>query len=131
MGLPLGSGCVESANKLLVEGRLKGSGVHWARKHIDPMLALRSIAYNDRWEEDWPQIVGRLRALQAESAKSRREARREAAQQVMTESAPVVEIVAAQVEKPIPKPPAKRWSKPPADHPWRRFQFGNDPLPKN
>jgi len=61
MGMPIGSGIVESANKLLVEGRLKGAGMHWAERNVSPMLALRTIAFNDRWEEAWPQIVTRLR----------------------------------------------------------------------
>ena len=42
-GYPIGSGAVESANKLVVEARLKGSGMHWARAHVDPMLALRTV----------------------------------------------------------------------------------------
>jgi hypothetical protein len=37
-GWPIGDGAVESANKLVVEARLKGSGMHWARAHVDPML---------------------------------------------------------------------------------------------
>ncbi|MGH2524189.1 MAG: ISKra4-like element ISKra4 family transposase, partial [Anaerolineales bacterium] len=41
-GYPIGSGSVESANKLVVEARLKGAGMHWARPHVDPMLALRT-----------------------------------------------------------------------------------------
>ncbi len=43
MGYPIGSGAVESANKLVVEARLKGSGMHLARDHVNPMLALRNI----------------------------------------------------------------------------------------
>ena len=39
-GWPIGDGAVESANKLVVEARLKGSGMHWARPHVDPMLGL-------------------------------------------------------------------------------------------
>lgn len=38
-GWPIGSGCVERANTLLVEARLKGSGMHWAPSHVNPMLA--------------------------------------------------------------------------------------------
>jgi hypothetical protein len=30
-GLPIGSGCVESANKVVIEARLKGAGMHWTR----------------------------------------------------------------------------------------------------
>ena len=60
-GYPIGSGAVESANKLVVEARLKGSGMHWARAHADPMLELRTVVCSDRWEEVWPQISQRLR----------------------------------------------------------------------
>jgi hypothetical protein len=61
-GYPIGSGCVESANKLVVEARLKGSGMHWARDHVNPLLALRTIVGSDRWDEAWPEIVARRRA---------------------------------------------------------------------
>lgn len=60
-GWPIGSGCVESANKLVVEARLKGAGMHWQRDNVDPMLALRNLVCSDRWTEDWPLIVTRLR----------------------------------------------------------------------
>jgi hypothetical protein len=46
--LPIGSGAVESGNKLVVDACLKGASIHWARSHIDPMLALRNIACNER-----------------------------------------------------------------------------------
>jgi hypothetical protein len=59
-GWPIGSGCMESANKLVVEPRLKGAGVHWLRENVDPMLALRNLVCSDRWSEDWPLIVSRL-----------------------------------------------------------------------
>jgi hypothetical protein len=60
-GYPIGSGAVESANKLVVEARLKGSGMHWAPHSINPMLALRAIACNQRWTEAWPAICAHLR----------------------------------------------------------------------
>lgn len=41
-GWPIGSGMVESANKLVVQARLKGSGMHWQRHHVNSMLALRN-----------------------------------------------------------------------------------------
>jgi hypothetical protein len=62
LGYPIGSGMVESANKLVVEQRLKGAGMHWARDHVNPLLALRTVACSDRWGEAWPQITTRLRA---------------------------------------------------------------------
>jgi hypothetical protein len=47
-GWPIGSGIVESGNKLVVEARLKGSGMHWAEGHVNPMLALRNVICSDR-----------------------------------------------------------------------------------
>jgi hypothetical protein len=61
-GYPIGSGAGESGNKVVVEGRLKGAGMHWAPTHVDPMLALRTIEYSDRWEAVWPRIGPALRA---------------------------------------------------------------------
>jgi hypothetical protein len=60
-GLPIGSGAVESACKLVVEARLKGSGMHWARDNVTPMVALRTIVCSQRWGEAWPLIVERQR----------------------------------------------------------------------
>jgi hypothetical protein len=40
-GWPIGGGVVEGGQKLVVEAWLRGSGIHWARCHVDPMLALR------------------------------------------------------------------------------------------
>ena len=60
-GYPIGSGIVESANKLVVEARLKGAGMHWAPAHVDPMVALRTIVCADRWDEARPQICVQLR----------------------------------------------------------------------
>jgi hypothetical protein len=60
-GWPIGSGIVESGNKLVVEARLKGSGMHWAEGHVNPMLALRNVICSDRWKEEWPKIEARLR----------------------------------------------------------------------
>ena len=61
-GYPIGSGCVESANKLVVEARLKGAGMHWARPNVDPMLALRTLLANGRWDDEWPALWRHLRA---------------------------------------------------------------------
>jgi hypothetical protein len=52
-GWPIGSGMVESANKLVVEARLKGAGMHWGRHHVNPMLVLRNTVCNHRWQETW------------------------------------------------------------------------------
>jgi hypothetical protein len=60
-GWPIGSGIVESGNKLVVEARMKGAGMHWHEAHVNPMLALRNIICSDRWKEEWPKIEARLR----------------------------------------------------------------------
>lgn len=52
-GLPIGSGAVESANKVVVEARLKGAGMHWSAGHVDGMLALRCAICSDRWADAW------------------------------------------------------------------------------
>jgi hypothetical protein len=52
-GWPIGSGMVESANKLVVEARLKGAGMHWGRQHVNPLLVLRNAVCNQRWSETW------------------------------------------------------------------------------
>ena len=52
-GWPIGSGIVESANKVVVETRLKGAGMHWKRENVNAMLALRNAVCNDRWAAAW------------------------------------------------------------------------------
>lgn len=52
-GWPIGSGIVESANKVVVETRLKGPGMHWSPANVNAMLALRNAVCNDRWTEAW------------------------------------------------------------------------------
>ncbi len=137
-GYPIGSGMVESANKLLVEARMKGSGMHWAREHVNPMVALRTVACSDRWEEAGPQISERLREQAKESAELRRGERRDAKaavaaeaaigqenQKQMTESSITVEPTA---KDPIlanaTSKPTTGSSIPAANHPWRRMRIG-------
>lgn len=52
-GWPIGSGSVESANKLVVEARLKGAGMRWERQNVNPMLVLRNAVCNGRWTQTW------------------------------------------------------------------------------
>ncbi len=62
-GYPIGSGIVESANKVMVAARLKGAGMQWTPEHVAPMLALRTVACAGRWDEAWSQLQ-LLRCLQ-------------------------------------------------------------------
>ncbi len=109
-GYPIGSGCVESANKLVVEARLKGAGMHWARPHVNPMLALRTLIANDRWAAGWPAIWDQLRQPPRTPIP-------------LPPIAPPVRAVSA-LPLPGPPPPPRPKTivngKPTADHPWRR-----------
>jgi hypothetical protein len=128
-GYPIGSGMVESGNKLVVEARLKGAGMHWARVHVNPMLALRNIACSDRWEEAWPQICEHLRRSRRDRSRERRAERLAEAttiqalpeQQVPLPPEPRREAATYQQSAHLPlnrdSPGTRR---PAADHPWRR-----------
>jgi hypothetical protein len=70
-GWPIGSGMVESANKVVVEERLKGAGMHWADANVNGILALRNAVCNDRWEENWAVIEGEQRRQKSERRRAR------------------------------------------------------------
>jgi hypothetical protein len=74
-GYPIGSGIVESAGKLVVEARLKGSGMHWAPTNINPLLALRSRLCSGQWEQTWPAIWREWRAQVVQRREERRSIR--------------------------------------------------------
>ena len=69
-GWPIGSGSVESANKVVVEARLKGAGMRWEGQNVNPMLVLRNAVCNRRWTETWRAARAHQRALRT----SRRQA---------------------------------------------------------
>ena len=112
-GWPIGSGMVESANKVVVEARLKGAGMHWSRLSVNPLLALRNAVCNDRWAEAWQLSVAHI---QREGICQR---------PIQPKSAAAVTVAGA-TPAPSPLRPVKRPSdpsmerKPAADHPWRR-----------
>jgi hypothetical protein len=62
-GWPIGSGSVESANKVVVEARLKGAGMRWGRQNVNPMLVLRNAVCNRQWNETWTTAVAHRQAL--------------------------------------------------------------------
>jgi hypothetical protein len=74
-GYPIGSGSVESANKLVVQSRMKGAGMRWASGHVNAMLALRNLACNDRWQQGWSAIRHGWQQEQASRRQSRSQAR--------------------------------------------------------
>jgi hypothetical protein len=94
-GYPIGSGCVESAGKALVQRRLCGAGMRWADLHVDGLLGLRTVIPTDRWDDAWAQITTHLRQQQCMVASTRRAARH----RVATPPAPVM------LPPPTPPPP--------------------------
>ena len=120
-GYPIGDGAIESANKLVVEARLKGSGMRWARPNVNPLVALRTVACNGRWPEAWAQ----LRAQGLAQVTRRRRQRRLARQAPPTPHAtgpggphPPTPVPASPVRRPanaVPQLPPARSGQP---HPW-------------
>lgn len=110
-GLPIGSGIVESAGKLVVEARLKGSGMHWAPRHLTPLLALRSRLCSGQWEQTWPLIHHQWRHEMRERQRQQRRARQ--TQRVSTTPDPETE------HRPNgPREKTIRDGRPTPAHPW-------------
>ncbi|WP_052568457.1 hypothetical protein [Ktedonobacter racemifer] len=124
-GWPIGSGMVESANKLVMQTRLKGPGMHWGPDHVNPMLALRTTVCNDRWVQSWQEAT----SARMQQRQQRRIAR---AQQRQREATQRFFLVWMRFVSPPPPPPAPQPSMhpaqprtiiagcPTASHPWRR-----------
>ena len=136
-GYPIGSGAVESANKLVVEARLKGSGMHWARAHVSPLVALRAALCSGRWAQTWPRIMAQLRQRAQDQTAARRQARRDR-HAAPADPVPALASPADPPLAPAPAPPPPRAravkvkkvvnGRPTADHPWRR-SFLSPPRP--
>ena len=119
-GWPIGSGCVESAHKSVVQARLKRSGMHWTPEAVAPMLALRVTLANGRWEETWPTLVRQRRAARRHRSAARRRDRRPPAPVAARPGPPPPPPgEPAPVSAPPRRAPLQN-APPPADHPWRR-----------
>jgi hypothetical protein len=123
-GFPIGSGMGESGNKLVIETRLKGAGMHWAPDHVNPLVARRAGACSDRWDETWPAIHRRLRRERPKQPPVRRGQRERGSLAPRTPPpARAISRAAALAglppAVPISLPDAAR-KRPAPDHPWRR-----------
>lgn len=133
LGYPIGSGCVESANKLVVESRLKQAGMRWARQNINSMLGLRNIACNDRWEEAWPQLVKRRLDTIADRGNQHRNIApaEEDANSLETPSTFQKAVLAQEQsqrndEREVNRKTEQKGAyRPPANHPWKQIVFGS------
>ena len=50
LGLPLGSGAIESSIRRVINVRLKGNGIFWREANAESMLQLRALVISDRWD---------------------------------------------------------------------------------
>jgi hypothetical protein len=117
-GWPIGSGSVESANKVVVEARLKGAGMHWAPEHVNPMLSLRGAVCSHRWHEAWQDIATHHQQQRHQAYRERARLRTIVPLPPLLRPAPESTVLAAEAEVP-PTEPKPRW-RPAPDHPWRR-----------
>lgn len=135
-GYPIGSGCVESGHAVVIAPRLKRAGMRWAPAHLNPLLVLRGIEANARWEEAAPAIWEDLQARGRQAQRTAQQARR-ALRLVATDEATAAAPAVPETEVAPPTPPATpaatgpasappRTAKPPSGrqrpgphHPWR------------
>jgi hypothetical protein len=140
-GWPIGSGAVESGNKVVVEARLKGAGMHWARDNVNPMLALRNALCSGRWAEARSQILTHqhLQVLQTRQLRRERRLTEQATALAATKALPSTQIAEPASETPVPQlspstdthpsnasgpnKPREPW-RPSPHHPWRHSPIG-------
>jgi hypothetical protein len=115
-GYPIGSGMVESAGKLVVEARLKGSGMHWAPTNLNPLLALRGRLCSGQWEQIWVGIWRQWRAQVVQRRVERRALRR--AQRAAEEAARSVPPTVSPPKRERPKTIID--GRPTEAHPWKQ-----------
>jgi hypothetical protein len=124
-GYPIGSGCVESAHKVVVQSRMKQAGMRWAEANVDPLLALRNLICNDRWSQGWQQIVAYRHQQQLK--KQRHKCRLALQASVPKEpDKPIKSISTTSIPTKTKSGPTrpKQSRRPAADHPWRRAPIG-------
>ncbi|MHB8573866.1 MAG: hypothetical protein ACYDCQ_00900 [Dehalococcoidia bacterium] len=102
---------MERATKLVVEARLKGSGMHWAPAQVNPLLALRNAWCRDRGAVRWQERT----STRAASRRARR-----ADRQTDTAAAAVAPAAAASVELAASPVSSATVGIPVADAPHRR-----------
>jgi hypothetical protein len=120
-GWPVGSGATESGHKQVMQARMKRAGMRWARRHVNPVLALTLLEHNDRWASDGPALLAHHRV------RSQQRRRR----------GPLSRLQEPSARPSLPDPQPARVSPPPSDrpptpsvprpptparpHPWRRY----------
>jgi len=126
-GYPIGSGSVESANKVVIQARMKQAGMHWARENVNPMAALRTVACNDRWEEAWPQISAQFQHERLRQRLHKHPPPLPTLPEGMADEkkkAPLLEVTPPKTSSGKDQKRGRKGSRPAPDHPWRKFSFG-------
>jgi hypothetical protein len=119
-GWPIGSGTVESGNKVVMQARLKGAGMHWAPYHVNPLLALRCGACSHRWDQTYQQAHIHH---QKQRVASRDQLRKHRYEQNLLSLHVLLQMYRWRSSKPEPPVVVEKPSGPPkpsANHPWRR-----------
>jgi len=137
-GWPIGSGCVESANKCVVQKRLDGPGMHWDPRNVNPLLALRTGLCNERWDETYKQAFSQRLLTRKKNRFARQKKRYDALYQKVQQTILRFLLLAPPLkpqQKKIPLPShqsevavasthslqASKARIPASNHPWRRF----------
>jgi hypothetical protein len=60
LGIPLGSGAIESSIRRVINLRLKNNGTFWREEHAEEMLQVRAQVISKRWDE---RVTGMRRHL--------------------------------------------------------------------
>mgnify|MGYP001175620111 CR=1 FL=1 len=131
-GWPIGSGSVESANTCVVQSRLKGSGMHWETRNVNPMLALRTGLCNDRWEDTRNQAFRQRLKTRQSSRLAHQKKRYEGFKQEVLRllfffslhkpkrtDIPATQTALSSASSCVPD--AKKVCRPAQSHPWRRY----------
>ena len=124
-GWPIGSGSVESANKLVVEARLKGAGMRWRRHNVNPMLVLRNAVCNREWRQTWAMSGAYRQALRIQRRQAKSQQRLDTAfwylviwgTRVYRLSHPPIPALTAPTTEKLEKHPPTR---PRAGYSWRK-----------
>jgi hypothetical protein len=53
LGLPIGSGMIESGHRHVLQARLKKAGTAWLPEHADQIAHLRVLRANNHWASFW------------------------------------------------------------------------------
>lgn len=120
-GYPIGSGCVESGHKTVLQARLKRGGMHWHPDVLPAMIALRVTLANERWDEVWPGLGLQRRQAQHARSAARRQQRRPPPR-------PVLVPAPRPSSSPAPgRPKLVQQGRPTSQHPWRRAFIRRSP----